>query len=173
MVVYNRLPLDTDIMPLHKLARALNRRVDIVYDYVDGSTKFDDIEDPLPFNIDAPVITIADEDYALWYRDITEEPKKYDGKTVRFKAQVARLKRDQEGFFAPGRFVMTCCEEDITFMAIPCQWQRREELKPRSWVTVTAKIAVKKHAIYRGIGPILVAKTVEPAEPAQPDVATF
>ena len=68
---------------------------------------------------------------------------------------------------------MTCCEEDITFMAIPCQWQRREELKPRSWVTVTAKIAVKKHAIYRGIGPILVAKTVEPAEPAQPDVATF
>lgn len=173
MVVYNRMEPGTDCMPLHKLARALNRRVDIVYDYTDGSTKFDDIEDPLPFDINAPVITIADEDYALWYRDITEEPKKYDGKTVRFKGQVARLKRDTEGFFAPGRFVMTCCEEDITFMGIPCKWENRDQLKPRSWVTVTAKVEVKKHFLYRGVGPILIASQIEDAEPAQPDVATF
>ena len=35
-------------MPLHKLARAANRRIDILYDYTDGSTSYDDIEDPLP-----------------------------------------------------------------------------------------------------------------------------
>lgn len=173
MVVYNRLPIGTDIMPLHKLARALNRRVDIVYDYVDGSTKFDDIEDPLPFDINAPVIKIEDEDYALWYRDITEEPEKYHGKTVEFKAQVARLKKDQAGYFAPGRFVMTCCVEDITFMGMPCQWDKRDDLKPRSWVMVTAKIEVKQHALYKGVGPILKALSVEPAEEADPDVATF
>src|SRR5699024_11262603 len=39
MVVFNRMPLGADIMPYHKLARAVNRRIDIVYDYVDGSTK--------------------------------------------------------------------------------------------------------------------------------------
>ena len=92
MVVYNRMDPKADKMPLHKLARALNRRIDIVYDYSDGTTEFDDIVDPLPFDLNAPIVTVEDEDYALFYRDITEESKKYDGKTVRFKGQVARLK---------------------------------------------------------------------------------
>ena len=68
---------------------------------------------------------IGDDDFALWYRDITEEPKKYDGKAVRFKGQVARLKKDRDGYFAPGRFVMTCCVEDIAFMGLPCKIRRR------------------------------------------------
>ena len=86
MVVFNRLAPGTDIMPLHKLARALNRRVGILYEYTDGTTQPDEIEDPLPFDINAPVVEIGDDDFALWYRDITEEPKKYDGKTVRFRS---------------------------------------------------------------------------------------
>ena len=89
MVVFNRMTPGQDVMPFHKLARAANRRIDILYDYTDGTTKFDEIEDPLPFDINAPVIEIKDEDYALWYRDVSEEPQKYDGKTVHFKGQVA------------------------------------------------------------------------------------
>ena len=92
MVVFNRVPVGSDIMPLHKLARALNRRVGIMYEYTNGRADFDNIEDPLPFDINAPVVEIADDDFALWYRDISEDPKKYNGKTVKFKAQVARLK---------------------------------------------------------------------------------
>ena len=84
MVVFNRLQPGNDTMPLHKIVRAANRRVDIMYDYTDGTTAFDDIIDPLPFDINAPIIEVKDEDYALWYRDVTEEPEKYHGKTVRF-----------------------------------------------------------------------------------------
>ena len=109
MVVFNRLEKDADVMPFHKVARAASRRVDIMYEFNDGSTQFDDIEDPLPFDINAPVIEIADDDYAIWFRDVSEEPEKYQGKTVRFKGQVAMLRRDKNGMFAPGRFVMTCC----------------------------------------------------------------
>ena len=173
MVVFNRMEKGADVMPFHKLARALNRRIDIIYDYTDGTTQFDEIEDPLPFDINAPVIEIKDEDYALFYRDMTEEPKKYDGKTVRFKGQVARLKREKKGMFAPGRFVMTCCEDDITFLAVPCVWEDSEKLQPRSWVNVEAKVSVRSHALYKGVGPILTAKSVKPANPADPDVATF
>ena len=173
MVVFNRVPVGADIMPFHKLARALNRRIDIIYDYLDGNTQFDDIEDPLPFDINAPVIEIGDEDYALFYRDITEEPDKYDKKTVRFKGQVAKLRREKEGMFAPGRFVMTCCADDITFMGIPCKWAASNDLKPRSWVTVTAHISVQYHNVYRGIGPVLTAKEVIPAEAPAEDVCTF
>ena len=174
MVVFNRLTPGQDTMPLHKLVRAANRRIDILYDYTDGTTAFDDVEDPLPFDVNAPVIMIGDEDFALWYRDVTEEPQKYDGKTVSFKGQVALLRREKNGMFAPGRFVMTCCEDDIQFCGIPCRYEKAKELDSRSWVAVTANVSAEKHSLYQGeLGPVLTAIKVEPAEPAEPDVATF
>ena len=175
MVVFNRLTPGADTMPLHKLARAANRRIDILYDYTDGTTKFDDVQDPLPFDINAPVIQIKDEDYALWYRDVTEEPEKYTGKTVTFKAQVAMLRRQKEGMFAPGRFVMTCCVEDIQFCGIPCRYADSRSLESRAWVQVTAKISAEKHPLYKGdVGPVLTAvEVVKNVPAADPDVATF
>lgn len=173
LVVFNRMEKGTDVMPFHKLARAINRRIDIVYDFTDGSTTFDEIEDPLPFDINADVIELGDDDYALWYRDMTDEPKKYVGKTIRFKAQVAKLRREKEGMFAPGRFIMTCCEADIQFMGVPCKYADTASLKAREWVMVTAKFSIKFLSFYRGPGPALTAISVTPAEPAYPEVATF
>ena len=172
MVIFNRVEPGADTMPLHKLVRAANRRVDIMYDFTDGTNAYDDVEDPLPFDINAPVIQVKDEDYALWYRDVTEEPAKYDGKTVSFKCQAAMLRREKKGIFAPGRFVMTCCVEDIQFLGVPCIYPGQVE--PRAWYQVTAKISAEKHSLYKGeLGPVLTAISVEPAQPAQPDVATF
>ena len=175
MVVFNRLEKGQDTMPFHKLARAANRKIDILYDYTDGTTEFDDVVDPLPFDINAPVIELKDEDYALWYRDCTEEPEKYDGKTVKFKAQVAMLRRDKDKMFAPGRFVMTCCVEDIQFCGIPCRYDNPKSLESRSWVMVTAKIGAEKHKLYKGdVGPVLTAiEVTKGATPADPDVCTF
>ena len=174
MVIFNRLPMNADTMPFHKLARAANRRIDIMYEFVDGTTAYDDIEDPLPFDINAPVIEIKDEDYALWYRDVTEEPKKYDGKIVRFKGQVAMLRREKDKMFAPGRFVMTCCADDIQFCGIPCRYTYASGLESREWVMVEARVRAEKHALYKGeLGPVLNAVSVEKAEPALEDVATF
>ena len=151
MVVFNRLERGADVMPFHKLARAASRRIDILYDYTDGSTEFDEIQDPLPYNINDDIICINDEDFALFYREVTEEPDKYDGKTVCF------------------------CVDDIQFCGIPCRYDKAEQLESRSWVMVTAKISSEKHPLYKGeSGPVLTAIRVETnAEPAEPDVATF
>ena len=175
MVVFNRLEKGDDVMPFHKLARAANRKIDILYDYTDGTTQFDDMEDPLPYDITADHFEVMDEHFAIWYRDMTEEPLKYDGKTVRFKGQVAMLRRDKDNMFAPGRFVMTCCVDDIQFCGIPCRYTESKTLESRSWVMVTAKIAAEKHKLYKGdIGPVLTAISVERnAVPAEPDVAEF
>ncbi|MBE6946429.1 MAG: hypothetical protein E7459_10165 [Ruminococcaceae bacterium] len=174
MVVFNRVKPGEDTMPLHKLARAVSRRVDILYETTDGKSSFDDIVDPLPFDINAPVIEVKDEDYGLWYRDVSEETEKYAGKTIRFKAQVARLRRDKDGIFAPGRFIMTCCVDDIQFCGVPCKYADAAKLKAKSWVMVTATISAEKHPLYKGeLGPILTAISVEPAVPATQDVVTF
>ena len=77
--------------------------------------------------------------------------------------------------FAPGRFVMTCCVEDIQFCGVPCRYPDPQSLEPRSWVMVEATISAEKHALYQGeIGPVLTAIRVETgAQPANPDVAEF
>ena len=174
MVVFNRLTPGQDTMPFHKLARAASRRIDIMYDYTDGTSAYDDVIDPLPFDIRAAVIQVEDQDYALWYRDVTEEPEKYHGKVVCFKGQVAMLRRNKDDMFAPGRFVMTCCVEDIQFCGVPCRYSKARQLESRSWVKVTASISAEKHPLYHGdLGPVLDAIEVVPAEAADPDVATF
>ena len=84
------------------------------------------------------------------------------------------LRREKNGMFAPGRFVMTCCVDDIQFCGIPCKYVGAASLTPRSWVMVKAKISAQKHPIYGGeLGPVLTALTVDPAEPAEEEVTTF
>mgnify|MGYP000322140147 CR=1 FL=1 len=175
MVLLNRAPVGADKMEIHKVIRGVSRRTDIGYDYVDGSFDYDEIEDPLPFDINAPVIEIGDNDFAVWYRDLTEEMEKYQGKTVRFKGRVVTKHRSLKNCFVCGRHVMTCCVEDIQFCGIPCRYDQAGTLEPRSWVMVTAKITAEKHPLYKGeVGPVLTALEVtKNAQPADPDVATF
>ena len=84
LVVFNRFLPTMNKMDFHKIVRGASRRADIAYEDPKGNVVYDDIEDPLPFDLNAPVIEIGDEDYALWYRDMSEEPEKYENKTVRF-----------------------------------------------------------------------------------------
>ena len=79
MVVFNRVDANTDKNELHKLVRGISRKANICYEDTDGDIEFDDIEDPLPFDINAPVIEISDDDFAIFYRDMTEDFAKYDG----------------------------------------------------------------------------------------------
>ena len=46
---------------IHKLVRQASRRCDIAYEFGDGSVAYDDIPDPLPFDVEAPVIEIPAE----------------------------------------------------------------------------------------------------------------
>ena len=173
MVVFNRVDSSVDKMELHKIVRGVSRRCDIVYEDPQGEVEYDQIEDPLPFDIEADVIEIADGDYGLWYRDVTEDMQKYSGKTVKFKAQVARPKQKENNVIVPGRFVMTCCVEDIQFMGFVCYWDGADSLKQRDWVEVTAKISLRYHKMYKEMGPVLTAISVVPAEKAEQDVVTF
>ena len=61
---------------VHKVVRQASRRCDIAYEFADGSVAYDDIPDPLPFDIEAPVIEIADQDFGVWYMDCSETPEK-------------------------------------------------------------------------------------------------
>jgi len=173
MVVFNRCDPSIDRMALHQIVRGTSRRTDIIYDN-GGDVEFDTIEDPLPFDIDAPVVEIEDKDYALWYRDAADEPDKYNGKTLRFKARVGMSRTLAKGQFVPGRHVMTCCADDIQFMGFICQYKDYRLLKHGEWVIVTVTARAAKHPAYGGQkGLLLTAVSVEPAAEPEQEVAAF
>ena len=173
LVVFNRFKPEMDKMDFHKIVRAASRRADIAYEAADGSVVYDDIEDPLPFDIDAPVIEIADRDYAIWYRDVSEEPKKYAGKTVRVKCRCVKRRGIQAGWEIAGRHVMTCCEADIAFTAFICDFRTVPDMPDDGWFIVTAKMDYKFNRAYGRKGPVLTAESAEPCEAPDPSVATF
>ena len=107
-----------------------------------------------------------------------DDMQKYDGKTVKFLAQVCQTSRAGKNSFVPGRFAMTCCVQDIQFVGFPCRYDAYKALKQRDWITVTAKVNVKFHPIYKGqtpdaTGPVLTALSVEPAKAPVQDVVMF
>lgn len=173
LVVFNKAPKDVDKLPLHKLVRAVSRRADIAYDHGGDDVEFDNIEDPLPFDVNAPIIEIGEKDYALWYRDLSEELESYEGKTVKFLGQAVTDKSIPKGCFIVGRPLMTCCADDIRFAGLACEWPAADTVKKREWVTVTATIHVREHVCYGRKGPVLEASAVEPAAAPIEEVASF
>ena len=172
LIVFNRCDGNTDFDMLHKIVRGINRRADIVYERTDGSIAYDDIEDPLPFDKDAPVITVGDGDYAFFYRDLSDNMGDYDGKTVSFTGITKRGAGIPEEGFVIGRPIMTCCVEDIAFSGLYCE-DGGEKCKNNEWVGLTAKISVKYSRVYGKKGPVLQFVGVVPAKEPDPPVAVF
>lgn len=173
MVILNRTPADIDKDAVHKVVRAISRRATITYDYPDGHVEYDDIEDPLPFDLQAPTVVIDSRDYALWYRDMAEDMEKYKGKTVHFTGLVARDRSLGKNAVVIGRHVMTCCEADIAYNGLVCVFPEDVSFKTRDWLTVTGTIALENHKLYHRVGPVLHAISWEPAEKPDPEIATF
>lgn len=173
VVIINRCDDDTPKSKFRGNIKAVNRPAQIVYERADGT--IDDREEELPFDINADVIEISDADYALWFMDCMENPKKYDGKTVHFLGLVynpkdGKLKR---GVIVPGRFAMTCCIEDITFLGMMCKTGMENTPEHRSWIDLTARIKVEFAKEYKGRGPILYPIELKPAEKPEDELVYF
>ena len=173
MIIFNRVSENTDKDEFHKIIRGITRRSAIAYEKEDGTMEYDDKEDPLPFDIDAPVIEIEDRDYALWFRDAAEETDKYIGKTVKFKGIVAVSDKFPPKTVVCGRHVMTCCVDDIAYQGIITILPDGVKLNNRDWVTITAVFTKEYHKLYRSKGPILTVKEITPAKKPEQEVATF
>jgi len=173
MVVFNRTTAETDKMALHKIVRGVSRKANICYEDTEGEIEFDQFEDPLPFDVNAPIIEINDIDFAIFYRDMTEDFAKYDGKTVKFKGIVALDPSLGKDSFAIGRHIMTCCADDIAYRGVVAEGMGKLKLATRDWVTVTGKLTEEYSKLYRARGPVLKVTSIERAEKPVEEVVTF
>ena len=173
MVILTRTPNDIDKETVHKIVRGVSRSATIAYDYPDGHVEYDDIEDPLPFDLSAPIVEIADRDYAIWYRDMAEELDKYKDKTMKLTGLVARDKSLGDNSLVLGRHVMTCCADDIAFHGLVCKFPENVDFKTRDWLTVTATFKIENHKLYNRLGPVLYIQSWEEGHKPDPEIATF
>lgn len=173
MAVFNRTTPDTDKEELHKLVRGVSRNAKICYEDVNGEIEMDNIEDPLPYDMNASVIEIKDEDFAIFYRDMTEDFAKYNGKRVRFKGIAATDPSLPDTHYAIGRHIMTCCADDIAYRGVVAKGMCGLKIKTRDWVTVEGTLAEEHSKLYRGKGPVLNVSKVEYSEKPIQEVATF
>lgn len=171
VVIFNRCDDNTDKGKYRRNVKALNRKAQLVYERADGS--LDEREEELPFDITGDELDITDADYAIWYMDCMENPKKYIGKKVKFLALVYNPDKLKKGVFVPGRFAMTSCVEDVTFIGFKCKYADEDKIPHKSWINITAEVRLEFAKEYKGKGPVLYPVSIEPTEKPDDELVYF
>lgn len=166
LVLFNRCE---DIKPLagyRRSVKVVSPQAEVIFEDENGEVE-NIFEDDVPYDLKAPVVEIAKEDYGIWYVDMMENPDRYKGKVVEFTAKVVRPRSFPSKVFLPGRMAMTCCADDTTFLGYVCKSPYAPKLKPGDWVKIRAKVGFANVSVYRGEGPVLEAEHIELAEPIE------
>lgn len=171
VVIFNRCDDGTPKGKFRRAIKAVNRPAQIVYERADGT--LDDREEELPFDISQDIIEITDADYAIWYMDAQENYKKYDGKKIEFTGLVYNPDKMRKGIMVPGRFAMTCCIEDVTFLGFKCKYPDSKTIPHKSWIHLVAEIHVEFAKEYKGKGPVLYPIRIEKAEKPEDELVYF
>ena len=172
LLVFNRATQDVAAALRERNLRMVNRQADMYIEFDDGTNEDYINDDTPPFDMEQEVIDIPDEDYGVFFVDAMDHPNRYDGRLVRVKLVMCHSQK-YPGIHCPGRFVMTCCENDITFYGLIAHGEGLEQYENRDWVEVTARMGVEEHEAYDGPGPVMHVLSIAPAEKAAQEVVTF
>ena len=173
LLVLNRCDKTTDKEAVHKIVRSVSRKAEIAFEFRDKHVEYDDIKDPLPFNINDDIIKIEDNDYGIWYYDLMEELQKYRGKLVEFLGIAAKDSKMAKCEFAIGRHIMTCCVDDIQYAGVVAQSDMASTVKTGDWIRVVGKIKIENNDLYASKGPVLNVIKLEKAQPPKEKVVTL
>ena len=172
LLVFNRATPELREALRKRNLRMVNRRADIYFENVDGTSEDYLTGDECPFDLDQPVVDVPDDDFGVWYVDVMDHPDRWAGKEVHMKLLMCHSKK-YPGVHCPGRFAMVCCENDIQFLGLVAKGMGLKDFKNRDWVEVNARMAVEQHDAYKGKGPVMHVMSIAAcAKPAQ-DVVTF
>ena len=169
MIIFNRCDGLEEKLPGYKRnLKAINRNADILFENEDGEVDVT-IDEDLPYDLTQDPIELNNYGFGMFYIDSFDHPDRYEGKRVRFTGRVLKPKDFPKGYFVPGRMAMTCCDNDMQFLGVACQYDGVDDLKEKDWVEVTAGVKKEFFSEYEREGPVLTATSVvKTAEPKKP-----
>ena len=139
VVICNRCTEDTSASLLRGNIKAINRRAQIFYEGMFGEPAHLKAG-ILPFDKNADVIDIKDDDYGLWYMDATEHPDDYNGKTIILRGKYAEDLPGYEHSFIMGRQAMVCCAQDTSLCAITVTGVNVKEMTKNMWLEIEGEL---------------------------------
>ena len=172
LVIFNRCDKEMDKASMRRNVKAINRATQVLFESEDGSVE-SNIEEELPYDINADVINLEDDDFGLWYLDVSEHPEKYENKTIVFKGQVYRNRTFPSDAFVPARKAMTCCADDIAKIGFICHSREATKFHTDSWVRVTVKVKPEFSRKQKALVPMLWADKIERAEAPKEEIVYF
>ncbi len=172
LVIFNRCRPDMDKASMRRSVKAINRQAQVLFESEDGGVE-SNIQEELPYDINASEIELEDDDFGLWYLDVSENPERYEGKTIIFKGQVYRNRTFPRDAFVPARAAMTCCADDIAKIGFICHYKDAQKFATDDWVTVRVKVKPEFSKKNQGLYPVLWADNVESAQPPKEEVVYF
>ena len=173
MIVFNRCDEALRTALRQRNLRMVNRRASIYLENTDGTGENYADDTVCPFDLTQDVIDIPDGDFGVWYVDVMEHPERYEDKAIHARTVVCHLPQ-YPGEVILGRFAMTCCENDITFLGLVARGGGFNAFESRDWVDVTGTVHLERHKAYQGDdGPVLYVTALGPAEKPSQEVLTF
>ena len=173
LVVFNRCEEKHDRAMFKRMVRAVNRRAQVLYETPEGKVE-DNVPEELPYDINAPVIKVGDEDYGIFYIDIFENMSAYIDKKVQFKAKALHPKDvKKDNLFVVARPAMTCCAEDIALVGFPCEYAQQAGVKEGTWIEVTATVHAIMNRQTNEPSPVMIAESIESTDAPEDEVAYF
>ncbi|MBQ0026944.1 MAG: hypothetical protein KBS79_06220 [Lachnospiraceae bacterium] len=172
LIIFNRCAEIIDRGRLRRIFKTFNPQAQLIFERPDGEV-YDPTKEPLPYDMNADVIEIDDLDFGIWYLDAGDHPEDYVGKKLRFLAQVYRGRDIPKNTFVPGRFIMTCCINDVQFLGYFCECDDSFAYKSRDWVKVTCKFDMKNVPSMGGRVPYMTLVDIAPAAPPAQDPIFF
>ena len=112
-IIVNRCTEDMSGSMLRGNIKAINRKAQIYYEGKFGEAA--NLKSGLlPFDINADIIDIKDDDFGLWYMDAVENPDKYNEKEIILRGAYAEDIPGYTQTFVLGRRAMVCCAQDTS-----------------------------------------------------------
>ena len=141
VVIFNRCEDEKVLASYKRSLMMINKEAMYAFQRPDGSF-ISYLEDELPYNINADVIEIEDNDYAVWYMDTFDNLDRYLNKQIVFNAIIYTSPDLPKNTFVPGRSVMNCCAEDIQFYGHLAYNDLNIDVKKGDWYRIVCTLDI-------------------------------
>lgn len=174
LIIFNRCSEEIDRQKYRRALKMLNPQVQVVFEKEDG-TLFANEKEKMPFDFSGDIVKIEDMDYGLWYLDAQENPGRYMGKEIHFRARYCESARPGQKYFVPGRHIMTCCADDIEFLGFLCNCTEVPDYNHGDWVKVEVMFDYGPCDMYGPgeEGPVLELIKISDSEKPEQELVTF
>ena len=172
LVIFNRCTPATAKSPWRRAVLAMNPTCRIFFENTDGTMDDGVADEDLPYDVNAPIIEIKDDQFGTFYLDALDHADRYDGKTIYVKGRAFRMDGLPKNCMLFGRHAMTCCANDIGGIGYLCKVKGTLP-KENAWIMLTAKVEAGYSAPHGRDGINLIATNITPAKPPKDELVYF